>query len=57
MKTITTVAIVVLLCVGFVVSNRMSYNDGLDDQAFRCLMIAEKTWPNVDGYFEKVCKS
>ena len=57
MKTITTVVIVVLLCVGFVVSNRMSYNDGLDDQAFRCLMIAEKTWPNVDGYFEKVCKS
>jgi hypothetical protein len=57
MKTITTVAIVVLLCVGFVVSNRMSYNDGIDDQAFRCLMIAEKTWPNVDGYFEKVCKS
>jgi hypothetical protein len=57
MKTITTFVIVVLLCIGFVVSNRMSYNDGLDDQAFRCLMIAEKTWPNVDGYFEKVCKS
>jgi hypothetical protein len=57
MKTITTVVIVVLLSVGFVISNRMSYNDGLDDQAFRCLMIAEKTWPNVDGYFEKVCRS
>jgi hypothetical protein len=57
MKTITTVAIVVLLCVGFVVSNRMSYQDGLDDQAFRCQMISEGVWPNVDGYFEKVCKS
>jgi len=57
MKTITTVAIVVLLCAGFVVSNRMSYQDGLDDQAFRCQMISEGVWPNVDGYFEKVCKS
>jgi hypothetical protein len=57
MKTITTIGIVILLSAGFVISNRMSYNDGLDDQAFRCLMIAEKTWPNVDGYFEKVCKS
>jgi hypothetical protein len=56
-RTITTIGIVILLSVGFVISNRMSYNDGLDDQAFRCLMIAEKTWPNVDGYFEKVCKS
>jgi len=57
MKTITTVVIVVLLCVGFVVSNRMSYQDGLDDQAFKCQMISEGVWPNVDGYFEKVCKS
>lgn len=55
--SITVAAIIVFLAAGFVVSNRMSYQDGLDDQAFRCLMIAEKTWPNVDGYFEKVCKS
>ena len=56
-KSLTVAAIIVLLSVGFIVSNRMSYQDGLDDQAFRCLMIAEKSWPNVDGYFEKVCKS
>lgn len=56
-KTLTVAAIIVFLCAGFVVSNRMSYQDGLDDQAFRCLMIAEKSWPNVDNYFEKVCKS
>jgi hypothetical protein len=56
-KSLTVSAIIVILSMGFVVSNRMSYQDGLDDQAFRCLMIAEKTWPNVDGYFEKVCKS
>jgi hypothetical protein len=57
MKTITTVGIVVLLCVGFVVSNRMSYQDGLDDQAFKCQMISEGVWPDVDGYVDKVCKS
>ena len=57
MKTITTVVIVVLLCVWFVFSNRMSYQDGLDDQAFKCQMISEGVWPDVDGYFEKVCKS
>ena len=56
-KSLTVAAIIVLLSAGFIISNRMSYQDGLDDQAFRCLMIAEKTWPNVDGYFEKVCKS
>jgi len=56
-KSLTVAAIIVLLSIGFIVSNRMSYQDGLDDQAFRCLMIAEKSWPNVDGYFEKVCKS
>ncbi|MNQ82215.1 hypothetical protein D3C85_972620 [compost metagenome] len=54
-KGITVAAIIVFLCAGFVVSNRMSYQDGLDDQAFRCRMIAEKTWPDVDGYFEMVC--
>jgi hypothetical protein len=56
-KSLTVAAIIVILSAGFVISNRMSYQDGLDDQAFRCLMIAEKSWPNVDGYFEKVCKS
>ena len=56
-KSLTVAAIIVMLSIGFVVSNRMSYQDGLDDQAFRCLMIAEKTWPDVDGYFERVCKS
>ena len=56
-KSLTVAAIIVLLSIGFIVSNRMSYQDGLDDQAFRCLMIAEKSWPNVDGYFERVCKS
>jgi hypothetical protein len=56
-KSLTVAAIIVILAAGFVISNRMSYQDGLDDQAFRCLMIAEKSWPNVDGYFERVCKS
>lgn len=54
--SLTVATIIVLLSIGFVVSNRMSYQDGLDDQAFRCRMIAEKTWPNVDGYFERACK-
>ena len=54
---LTVATIIVLLSIGFVVSNRMSYQDGLDDQAFRCRMIAEKTWPDVDNYFELVCKS
>jgi len=57
MRTITTIAIVVLLSIGFVISNRMSYQDGLDDQSLKCSMIVEGTWPDVDGYFEKVCKS
>lgn len=56
-RSLTVAAIIVLLSIGFVVSNRMSYQDGLDDQAFRCRMIAEKTWPDVDNYFELVCKS
>lgn len=56
-RSLAIAAIIVLLSIGFVVSNRMSYQDGLDDQAFRCLMIAEKSWPNIDNYFEKVCKS
>ncbi len=56
-RSLTVAAIIVFLCAGFVVSNRMSYQDGLDDQAFKCLMISEGTYPNVDHYFEKVCKS
>lgn len=54
---LTVATIIVLLSIGFVVSNRMSYQDGLDDQNWKCQMIAEKVWPNVDGYFERVCKS
>ena len=56
-RAITTAVIIVILCAGFVVSNRMSYQDGLDYQAFKCKMISEGVWPDVDGYFEKVCKS
>ena len=55
--SLTVATIIVLLSIGFVVSNRMSYQDGLDDQAFKCQMISEGAWPNVDGYFERVCKS
>lgn len=55
MKTSKIVLIVVILVAGFVISNRMSYQDGLNDQMFRCKMIAEGTYPNVDGYFENVC--
>ena len=57
MRTITTISIVILLCIGFVISNRMSYQDGMDDQSLKCSMISEGTWPDVDRYFEKVCKS
>lgn len=56
-QTITVAVIIVLLSMGFVVSNRMSYQDGLDDQAFRCRMIAEGTYLDIDDYFKKVCKS
>lgn len=55
-RAITTAIIIVILCAGFVVSNRMSYQDGLDDQAFKCSMIEEGTWPDVDGYHDRVCK-
>lgn len=55
MKTSTIGLIVVILVAGFVISNRMSYQDGLDDQVFRCKMIQEGTYPNVDSYFERVC--
>jgi hypothetical protein len=57
MSSRTVIVIVVLLVVGFFVSNRMSYQDGLDDQVLKCQMISEGAWPNVDGYFERVCKS
>lgn len=56
MKTSTIGLIVVILIAGFVISNRMSYQDGLDEQVFRCKMIEEGTYPNVDGFFEKGCK-
>ena len=56
-RSLTVATIIALLAIGFIVSNRMSYQDGLDDQAFRCRMIAEGTWPDVDNYFELVCKS
>lgn len=55
-KSLTVAAIIVLLSIGFIVSNRMSYQDGLDDQAWKCQMIEEGAWPNVDGYRERVCK-
>lgn len=57
MKSRTVLVVVVVLVVGFFVSNRMSYQDGLDDQSFKCKMITEGTWPDVDGYFERICKS
>lgn len=56
MKTSTIGLIVVILVAGFVISNRMSYQDGLDEQVFRCKMIEEGTYPNVHGFFERVCK-
>ena len=56
MKTSTIGLIVVILVSGFVISNRMSYQDGLNDQKFTCDMIAEGTYPDVDGFFERVCK-
>ena len=49
--------IIVFLVAGFMVTAHMNYQDGLNYQSFKCKMIAEKTWPNVDGFFERVCKS
>ena len=49
--------IIVFLAAAFVVMAHMNYQDGLNDQSLKCKMIAEKTWPNVDGFFERVCKS
>jgi hypothetical protein len=57
MKSRTVLVVVALLVIGFVVSNRMSYQDGLDDQRLKCQMIEEGVWPDVDGYAAKVCKS
>lgn len=56
MKTSTIGLIVVILVAGFVISNRMSYQDGIDEQVFRCKMIEEDTYPDADGFFERVCK-
>lgn len=57
MKTIKLGCTIVFLVSAFLVTSHMSFQDGLDEQVFRCKMIAEETYPNVDGYFEKVCKS
>ena len=48
--------IIVALAISFSVTAHMNYQDGLNDQAMKCKMIAEKVWPNVDGFFERVCK-
>ena len=56
MRPRTIAIILVFIISGFAISNRMSYQDGLNDQAFKCQMISEGVWPDVDGYFEKVCK-
>lgn len=48
--------IIALLAIAFVVTGHMNYQDGLNDQSMKCKMIAEKTWPNVDSYFERICK-
>ena len=58
MKThpITIIALIILILAGFVILNRMSYQDGLDDQAWKCKMIEERVWPDVDGYHDRVCK-
>lgn len=55
MKGRYVLLIVVFLVAGFVVSNRMSYADGISDQQLKCDMIAEKSWPNVDNFYEKHC--
>lgn len=57
MKTRTIALVVAILVVGFFISNQMSYQDGLNDQKFKCQMIDEGTWPDIDGYFDRVCKS
>lgn len=49
--------IVLFLAAGFVLTAHMNYQDGLNDQSFKCQMIKEGAWPNVDGYRERVCKS
>lgn len=49
--------IIVFLAAAFAVTAHMNYQDGLNDQSFKCKMISKKTWPNVDGFFDRVCKS
>lgn len=55
MKPGMVIFLVVILIAGFVIANRMSYADGLNDQQFKCGMIKEGSWPNVDNFLEKYC--
>lgn len=56
MQTLKIFGISAAIIIAFSLTAHMNYQDGLNDQSFKCKMIAEKTWPNVDGFFERVCK-
>ena len=56
MQTLKIFGISAVIIIAFSLTAHMNYQDGLNDQSFKCKMIAEKTWPNVDGFFERVCK-
>ncbi len=55
MKPGMVIFIVIVLVIGFVVSNRMTYADAINDQKFKCKMIEEGTWKRSDNFFEKYC--
>lgn len=57
MKELKIFCIGAVVMIVFSLTAHMNYQDGLNDQSFKCKMIAEKIWPNVDGFFERVCKS
>ncbi|MNJ40051.1 hypothetical protein D3C77_349360 [compost metagenome] len=56
MKPGMVIFLVVILVAGFVIANRMSYADGLKDQQFKCGMIKDKAWPDVDNFYAKYCR-
>lgn len=49
-------AIALVLIGIFLAASDMQLEDAVKEQEFKCKMIEEGTYPNVDGFFERVCK-
>ena len=47
---------IIAFIVIMVASGGMQYKDDLDAQSFKCKMIKEGTYPNVDKFYESNCK-